>query len=206
MLILHNVGKKNNVGDILRTAAAFGVLDVFIVGMRKLMMYGSHGSAHNLRFHSCSTLDDAARFLREERGYTIAGIEISDEAEPVGKHPFRGPTAFMLGNEGQGLSTTQRRVCDHMVYIPQYSAATASLNVNAACAIVLEHYARWADLREAPRAGEKFVVSHEYLSSIPRSGFGPRQMQALHVGPSEGEREGCPAEYVSPSPLDDDAL
>lgn len=30
-----------------------------------------------------------------------------------------GPTAFMLGNEGQGLSPKQMALCDSFVYIPQ---------------------------------------------------------------------------------------
>lgn len=32
-----------------------------------------------------------------------------------------GPAAFMLGNEGQGLSPKQMALCDKFVYIPQVS-------------------------------------------------------------------------------------
>ena len=38
-----------------------------------------------------------ARFCRE--ACQILGIEIADDAIPIQQHPFRGPTAFMLGNE-----------------------------------------------------------------------------------------------------------
>ena len=34
-------------------------------------------------------------------------------------HPFRGSTAFLMGNEGHGLTDAQIAVCDHFVYIPQ---------------------------------------------------------------------------------------
>jgi len=57
-----------------------------------------------------------------------------------------GPTAFMLGNEGQGLSTKQMSLCDRFVYIPQHGCGTASLNVAVACSIVLHHFALWAGL------------------------------------------------------------
>lgn len=32
-------------------------------------------------------------------GCDILGVEIDDKAQPVHKHPFCGPTAFLLGNE-----------------------------------------------------------------------------------------------------------
>ena len=61
-----------------------------------------------------------------------AGVEIDPAAAPVQHHPFRGNTAFMLGNEGQGMSDKQMRLCDAFVYIPQHGAGTASLNVTVA--------------------------------------------------------------------------
>lgn len=55
-----------------------------------------------------------------------------------------GPAAFMLGNEGQGLSPKQMALCDRFVYIPQYGVGTASLNVAVAASIVLHHFSVWA--------------------------------------------------------------
>lgn len=51
--------------------------------------------------------------------------------------PWRGSTALLVGNEGTGLTPAQRAVCDHYVYIPQYSAGTASLNVTVAGSIIM---------------------------------------------------------------------
>eukprot|EP00658_Telonema_sp_P-2_P034255 TRINITY_DN2501_c0_g1_i3.p3 TRINITY_DN2501_c0_g1~~TRINITY_DN2501_c0_g1_i3.p3 ORF type:complete len:104 (+),score=18.64 TRINITY_DN2501_c0_g1_i3:640-951(+) len=95
----------------------------------------------------------------------------------VHTNPFRGPTAFMMGNEGQGLSEKQMEVCDHFVRICQYSDATASLNVNIACSIVLHHYALWAQLPETSRTGYKYDRPECPPSSIPHSGIGLRQMK-----------------------------
>ena len=64
----------------------------------------------------------------------------------------------MLGNEGQGLSHRQCSACDSFVYIPQYGAGTASLNVVVAASIVLHRYATWAGYEERGREGEKFLV------------------------------------------------
>ncbi|GBG79361.1 hypothetical protein CBR_g29509 [Chara braunii] len=57
------------------------------------------------------------------------------------------------------LSRKQIEVCDFFVYIPQYGAGTASLNVTVAASIVLQHFAVWAGLKERERQGQKFLVA-----------------------------------------------
>lgn len=64
----------------------------------------------------------------------------------------------MLGNEGQGLSPRQMALCDSFVYIPQYGAGTASLNVAVACSIVLHHFALWAGARQ----GLLWMLQHKH--------------------------------------------
>jgi len=91
-------------------------------------------------------------------GCRIVGIEIDDSAVAVHTNPFTGPTAFMVGNEGQGLNEKQMKLCDCFVYIPQYGPGTASLNVAVATSIVLHHYALWAKYAERSRHGHKYDV------------------------------------------------
>ncbi|KAG8466593.1 hypothetical protein KFE25_007972 [Diacronema lutheri] len=186
LLILYNVSKKKNFGELIRTAAAFGACEVVVVGMHRLMTHGAHGADKALRFTQAPTLDSAIAYAREEHGAHICGIEIIEGAQPVSDAPFRGRTAFMVGNEGQGMPECQMRACDHFVYIAQYSAATASLNINCAAAIVLEHYARWARLGEAPRDGYKYVTHAVAPSSLPRSGMGVHQMRRLSADRAGG--------------------
>lgn len=58
------------------------------------------------------------------------------------------------------MNKKQIEMCDHFVYIPQYSTGTASLNVNVAASIVMHHFSTWAGYEEAPREKDraKFVV------------------------------------------------
>jgi hypothetical protein len=51
------------------------------------------------------------------------------------------------------------RLCDAFVYIPQYGAGTASLNVTVAASIILHHFALWAGYAERGREGAKYVVA-----------------------------------------------
>lgn len=71
-----------------------------------------------------------------EQKIKICGIEIMPESRPIQEHPFQGDTLFLLGNEGSGLNSTQIAMCDHFVYIPQYTDKTASLNVAIAGSII----------------------------------------------------------------------
>lgn len=101
-------------------------------------------------------------------GCEIIGVEIVESAKPIHTHPFKGPVAFMLGNEGQGLSQRQINACDSFVYISQYGAGTASLNVAVAASIVLHHFALWAGYEERSRSGFKFDVAERPQRVAPR--------------------------------------
>lgn len=92
---------------------------------------------------------------------SVVGIEIDDGAAAVHTHPFTGNTAFMIGNEGQGLNEKQMKLCDEFVYIPQHGVGTASLNVAVATSIVLHHFAIWAGYPERSRHGQKFDVAEK---------------------------------------------
>lgn len=49
-----------------------------------------------------------------------------------------------MGNEGDGLTAHEMKLCDWFVYIPQHGSGTASLNVVVAASIVFYGFATWA--------------------------------------------------------------
>eukprot|EP00927_Polykrikos_kofoidii_P015870 TRINITY_DN17107_c0_g1_i1.p1 TRINITY_DN17107_c0_g1~~TRINITY_DN17107_c0_g1_i1.p1 ORF type:complete len:238 (+),score=53.39 TRINITY_DN17107_c0_g1_i1:99-812(+) len=156
-LLLFNIGKRQNWGTLLRSACAFGVSEVLAVGAQKLALFGSQGTASQVPLRHFETLA-AAKAELAAKDVRLCGVEITDDAVPVQSCQFTGSTAFMLGNEGEGMTPAQRDACDFFVYIPQYSGATASLNVATAGAIVLHHFALWAGMKEQPRCGGKYVL------------------------------------------------
>lgn len=151
-----------------RCATAFNVKAVCLVGSRHFNAFGAHGADAHVTFRHYPTLEECCDRLKSEDGCEIVGIEIDDTALPIQSHPFVGPTAFILGNEGQGLSERQIRCCDKLVYIPQYGCGTASLNVAVATSIVLHHFALWAGYEERERQGQKFVVAKAPQRTAPR--------------------------------------
>jgi tRNA G18 (ribose-2'-O)-methylase SpoU len=160
-LVVHNVSKRANVGTLARCATAFGVEELLLCGgaaTRGINTWGAHGAADHVAVRGFASLAAMREYVTETRGGRVVGVEILPTAVDVTTHPFVGPTAFLLGNEGSGLSPQQMAVCDSFIYIPQFGPGTASLNVACAAAIVLHHFATWARFPERARDGSKFVV------------------------------------------------
>nr|XP_009414391.1 PREDICTED: uncharacterized protein LOC103995519 [Musa acuminata subsp. malaccensis] len=169
LVVVHNVAKRHNVGTMARSATAFGVSEIVLVGRRDFNAFGSHGSTSHLRFRHFHSLSQARHYLKEERNCDICGVEITDGALSIADHPFRKSTAFLLGNEGTGLSAKECEICDFFVYIPQYGCGTASLNVTVAASIVLHHFGVWAGFPERSREGNKFTVAEKPVKQIRRN-------------------------------------
>ncbi|XP_027332631.1 uncharacterized protein LOC113847613 [Abrus precatorius] len=167
-VVVHNIAKRHNVGTLARSATAFGVTEIILVGRRDFNCFGSHGSSSHLQFRHFYSLEDARSFLKD-KDCDICGVEITNDALPVNHHPFNKTTAFLLGNEGTGLSPKECEICDFFVYIPQYGCGTASLNVTVAASIVLHHFAVWAGFTERSRAGNKFVVAERPVKQVRRN-------------------------------------
>lgn len=155
VLLLFNIQKDSNFGMLIRTGNALGVHELCVVGRKRFQPHGNQETIGSTRRRHFFRYSEAIDFYRAE-GFEIVGVEIGADAEPVQVHPFRGDTAFVMGNEAQGLSEEQLATCDRCVYIPQYGDG-ASLNVNVACGIVLHHFAVWSGATPNPREGHRFA-------------------------------------------------
>ena len=140
-LFLFNIAKHSNFGYLVRTANAFAAEPV-VIGRRNWRTWGAVGGTRRTPVHHFYTLDEGIAFVRAA-GCRVTGIEILPESRSVCDDPFCGPTAFMVGNEGTGLTRQLIERCDDFVYVPQYGTAV-SINVNAATAIVLPMLVRTA--------------------------------------------------------------
>jgi len=194
--IVHNIAKKHNVGTLARCATAFGIKSVCLIGSKSYNTFGCKGASNHMDFSYYPTLTDARKGLMQEKGVTkIIGVEIVEGAVPIEDHPFDGNTAFIMGNEGDGMTATQKEICDGFVYIRQYGPGTASLNVAVAASIVMHHFGLWARYAERDREGEKYVVAARSLRRHARGvvGMDPDAVRASRAAaakdPEEDESE-----------------
>ena len=140
-----SISKAVNLGNLLRSAHAFGASFVFTIGAdeRALEMRSdtSRAESHLPLYHWPSL-----EAMRLPKGCSLVGIEILDEATdlPSFPHPLRA--AYVLGPERGALTPALVARCQHLVRIP----TAFSLNVATAGAIIM--YDRLRTLgRFAPR-------------------------------------------------------
>ena len=152
------VSKRGNLGTIMRSCAAFNCKKILVAGQKKhVRTFGNKGTKAYVEMEVFPSLKDIKEYTKKNK-IKIVGVEIMASAKGVQTHPFDSPTAFLLGNEGDGLHENEIKICDDFVYIPHYGNGTASLNVAGAASIVFHQFALWANYKEREREGHKFIV------------------------------------------------
>jgi tRNA (guanosine-2'-O-)-methyltransferase len=151
-LLLESVSQPFNLGSIVRTAAAFGVDQVWLCGDTADPMHPSArktalGTGRHVRFEQVSGPAAAAAAVRAA-GLRLVVIELADGAVPLHEAVLAGDVCLALGNEDRGCSPGLLAAADQIAYIPQVGRV-GSLNVAAAAAIVLAEARRreWEDHR-----------------------------------------------------------
>ena len=132
-----------NIGSIVRTANAFNVSGVHIIGRRRWNRRGAMVTDRYLTISHHPSVGHFADQLAADR-YAIIGVDNLEGAVPL--EPFELPqrTCLVFGSEGPGLTEELVAVCEQLVAITQYGS-TRSLNAGAAAAIAMYHWAlRWA--------------------------------------------------------------
>jgi tRNA G18 (ribose-2'-O)-methylase SpoU len=129
---VEGVSKAVNLGNLLRSAHAFGASFVFTIGADARAMDTiadtSRAPAHLPLYHWPSLAE-----LRLPRGCRLVGVELLDEAVdlPAFAHPLQA--AYVLGRERGSLSPELVARCHHIIRIP----TAFSLNLATAGAIVM---------------------------------------------------------------------
>jgi len=91
---------------------------------------------------SSSAHHHPVRILGVEIDESSLNLEYDDPFSSISSSS--GGVAFMMGNEGSGMTKKQMSVCDGFIRISQHGGGMASLNVSVAAGIVLHRYFHWA--------------------------------------------------------------
>lgn len=139
LVVLGEVQDPQNVGAIIRTAAAFGIRGVLIPEHNQAQITGtvvkvSAGMAFNVPLVSIGNVNATLKDLKE-RGFWIYGLD-GEAKQSLGAEPFDAPTVFVLGNESTGIREKTLEMCDVPLVIPMHPGCE-SLNVAASAAVAL---------------------------------------------------------------------
>ncbi len=134
-LMLEDIQDPGNLGSMLRTALGAGVQAVYLSkgctdAWSPKALRGGQGAQFNLAIIEGVDIVDA---LRNFAGNTYA---TTMHGESLYAQDLTQPAAFVIGNEGAGLSAKVLAAASHQVSIPMH-AQLESLNAAAAAAICL---------------------------------------------------------------------
>lgn len=137
-VVLENIQDPGNLGTIFRTAEAAGVNGIFLTkGCADLMspkvIRSTMGSIYRVKFFHVEDVPQAALFLRSW-GVKLYAAHLKGEASYWDTSYLSG-TAFVIGNEGNGLTEEAAREADALIKIPMLGQ-TESLNAAMACGIL----------------------------------------------------------------------
>ena len=139
-LLLDSVQTPFNVGAIIRSAAAWRVDDVWLVGAtpgvgQPKVQKTAMGTD---RFIAVHPLDDPAEAADSvaRAGYRLIAVELTDQAEPLHTLDLTGDVCLAVGHEDRGVSSGLLERADAVGYVPQLGRV-GSLNVATAAAIAV---------------------------------------------------------------------
>lgn len=146
ILILPDIRSAQNVGSLFRTADACGVEFVYIVGItpaptdqfnrpNPAIAKTALGAEQTIPWKKVASLPSLLTTLKKQGVQTIA-IEQSENTVDYKKVSVQFPTAFILGNEVDGLPKSILKKVDVVAEIPM-SGTKESLNVSVAGGIAL---------------------------------------------------------------------
>lgn len=124
-----------NIGSIVRTANAFNVVSVHIVGKRDWNRRGAMVTDKYLHvIHHPDIADFKAWF--DERGIEIIGIDNVANSGSLESAKLPRECVLLFGQEGAGMSDEAVKACARVLAIAQYGS-TRSMNASAAGAIAM---------------------------------------------------------------------
>ncbi len=143
-LILPDIRSCHNVGAMFRTADAFGVDKIFLVG------YTPHppkpqidkvalGAEKWIPWEVCDDPKKLIKKLKKEN-FKIIGLEKTKKSEEIEKFKKEikeiCDLVLIVGNEVDGIRPGILKLCDHVVHIQMYGKKE-SLNVSIAAGIAM---------------------------------------------------------------------
>ena len=142
IVVLENIRSAYNVGSVFRTADAFLIEAIYIIGYsakppHKEIKKTALGAEETVDWKYFKTTEAAISELRREKYkiYAVEQAEGSCELQAVSFEPTE-KIAIVFGNEVTGVEQSTIQLCDGCIEIPQLGMKH-SLNIATAAGVVL---------------------------------------------------------------------
>jgi tRNA G18 (ribose-2'-O)-methylase SpoU len=145
---IENFGNDANIGAVVRTANAFAVHTVHIVGRRR---WNRRGAMVTDRYQHLAHHDTTEELLdfAAGAGLTVVAVDNVPGAVRLEQAALPRDCLLLFGSEGPGISEAARTGANLMVSIAQFGS-TRSINAGVAAGIAMHTWIRqWSDLTQA---------------------------------------------------------
>ncbi|SEE63816.1 SpoU rRNA Methylase family protein [Ruania alba] len=134
-IAIENWGRDFNIGSVVRTANAFAVAQVHIIGRRR---WNRRGAMVTDRYQHLEHWEDVASFARwcADEELPILGVDNVPGSVPIEGRELPRAGVMLFGEESQGLSAEAREAAEVILHITQFGS-TRSINAGAAAAIAM---------------------------------------------------------------------
>ena len=139
-IAIENLERDFNMGTIVRSANAFGVRRVHVVGRRQWNKRGAMATDKYLQVLYHASVDEFVQHMRTSQRTIIAIDNVPGSIE-LGQAELPKSAVLVFGAEGPGLSREICEKADSIVAIEQLGS-TRSLNVGVAAGIAMYEWLR----------------------------------------------------------------
>ena len=145
---IENFGNDANIGAVVRTANAFAVNTVHIVGRRRWNRRGAMVTDRYQRLAHHEGVGELLEFARTA-GLRVVAVDNVPGAVRLEQTTLPRDCLLLFGQEGPGISDAARSGAEMTVSIAQFGS-TRSVNAGVAAGIAMHSWIqRWADLSQA---------------------------------------------------------
>ncbi len=137
-IAIENTLRDFNMGTIVRSANAFGVRTIHVIGRRQWNKRGAMATDKYLHIVYHSSADE---FMRSVHNKTLIAVDNVEGSVGLSQTKFPRDTVLIFGQEGPGISNELLHHAESIVAIEQFGS-TRSLNVGVAAGIVMYEYTR----------------------------------------------------------------
>ena len=145
---IENFAHDMNIGSVVRTANAFNVAEVHIVGKRRWNRRGAMVTEKYQHVRHHDSIDELLAWCVEQK-LPIIGIDNLPGSVPLETYALPERCLMLFGQEGPGLSAQAHADCEAVLSIAQYGS-TRSINAGAAAAIAMHAWIRRHSFGQVP--------------------------------------------------------
>ena len=140
IIVLDNIRSLSNVGAFFRTADAFRLKELLLCGItacppHREIHKTALGADETVKWRYFETTEAACQALKAEN-YKVFAVEQVEGSLALQDFEFEPHTAYLLGNEVEGVSEEALSYCDGAIELPQ-EGTKHSINVSVCAGIIM---------------------------------------------------------------------